>query len=368
MGNDLLKELFQERFHGHEAPVDAGVWEAIASRLPQALPADDGGEGLRDLLQERFDGHEAHVDPGVWEAIGQQLGHGATVGSGAAGMLSGATGWVAGGLAAVLLAGGLYLAMDGPVEEQPHQEMAEMSVPAAESMEAATEEAPSPAAGPETQPQAQTTPATPPTTTSTNTTVTTAPTTATPPAATDARSADGMERPTQGPEERLSPVQTTLERQQEAPGAALVNAIITDLTQRVEDQPEQVVAPAPPARAARDAEDHAHEDHAEPEEAQAFMPITLFMPNVFTPDGDGVNEQYVIEGEGFDHITIKVFSAQNNRLVFSADRLMPWDGTDMQTGQPCPDGYYMVAVEARGLDGRTVPQGKVVWLNRNTMR
>lgn len=367
MGNDLLKELFQERFHGHEAPVDPGVWEAIASRLPDALPADDGGDGLRELFQDRFQGHEAHVDPALWDAIGQQLGHGASVGSGSAGMFSGATGWIAGGVAAVLLAGGLYLALDGPAEEQTRQEMAEVTSAPQETTGQVEVEVPAPATGPELTPEDRPAVTTMPTGSRTAPPM---PTTVSPgPVTGDDEPATGAtEQSSAGPEERLSPVQTMVERQQEAPGAALVDAIITDLTQRVEDQPEQVVAITPPGRVSMETEDQAHEDHVEPEETQSFVPITLFMPNVFTPDGDGVNEEYVIEGEGFDHITIKVFSAQNNRLVFSADRLLPWDGTDMQTGQQCPDGYYMVAVEARGLDGRTVPQGKVVWLNRNTMR
>ena len=58
---------------------------------------------LSGVLQEKFAGHEAPVDPQVWTNISSQLGHGAAAGVGST------AGWWAAGIAATIIAGGFLL-------------------------------------------------------------------------------------------------------------------------------------------------------------------------------------------------------------------------------------------------------------------
>jgi len=86
-----------------------------------------------------------------------------------------------------------------------------------------------------------------------------------------------------------------------------------------------------------------------------------FMPNTFTPNNDGVNDDYRISMVGYTSMLLRVYSLKDNRLVFSTNTGEPW------TGANCEDGMYLVAVEAMTATGQLVSEGKVVWLNRNGM-
>ena len=64
-------------------------------------------------------------------------------------------------------------------------------------------------------------------------------------------------------------------------------------------------------------------------------PAHLSIPNLFTPNGDGVNDMFVIEG--LEHYTSPklVVRDKNNRVVYQSGSYQnSWDGSN------CPDGVY----------------------------
>lgn len=65
------------------------------------------------------------------------------------------------------------------------------------------------------------------------------------------------------------------------------------------------------------------------------------LPNVFTPDNDGINDKYVIDIEGEKFYNLKIYN-YNNELIFeSNDKNTNWDGINFKTGQACnTDIYY----------------------------
>ena len=66
-----------------------------------------------------------------------------------------------------------------------------------------------------------------------------------------------------------------------------------------------------------------------------------------------------------DAAGLRIFSATNNSLVFSADNLeAKWNGRVLNSGQPCEAGMYFYALEVTGTDGRTWSKGEVVRLFR----
>ena len=76
---------------------------------------------------------------------------------------------------------------------------------------------------------------------------------------------------------------------------------------------------------------------------------SLIIPNVFTPNGDGINDVWNIKTiEAFPQCTVSVFE-RNGSLIFQSKGYgQPWDGT--YKGSPIPTGtYYYVIAPANGL-------------------
>lgn len=141
-------------------------------------------------------------------------------------------------------------------------------------------------------------------------------------------------------------------------GAALVDRIITQITDQVEDD----------VRAGVDTNSATFVPQQQPLVVESpvasddLPPVPKpFMPNTFTPNNDGINDVYVVPMDGFTSMLLRVYSMKSNQLVFSTNSGEPW------TGSNCEDGWYMVAVEAMTIDGRLVSEGKAVWLNRTGM-
>ncbi|MCW5899594.1 MAG: gliding motility-associated C-terminal domain-containing protein [Flavobacteriales bacterium] len=341
MRTDGLNELMRARFHGHESPVDPGVWQAIRSNLaPQGVP-------LEDLMRERFDGHEMEAPPNAWQNIQGQLGQGAPAPPAAGTGTWGAWGWAASGLALVAVAVGVYLAVD---QNDAPPAVAELVQEGGQGIPGVSSEAPTGEVLDMADPEHE---------------VTTAG------AGSEARTRPQGTAPTNAPVERgdagealgthaepAAPRDPTIQAgtSQVPEGKRLVEEVLSEMTRSAE--PESTER-AEPAKADKIPSTTPQEQTAQPElELIApAPPPPLFMPNTFTPNGDGVNDTYEVVADGFAQVRIRVFSVHNNQLVFSSDHGAPWDGAN------CSTGHYVVAVEAITEDGRLVTQGKVVYLN-----
>ena len=65
---------------------------------------------------------------------------------------------------------------------------------------------------------------------------------------------------------------------------------------------------------------------------------TLFFPNSFTPNGDGINEQYNVGGKSVDDIEYIAIYNRWGQRIFEAYSNIPWDGTGS------PIGVYTINV------------------------
>jgi gliding motility-associated-like protein len=75
----------------------------------------------------------------------------------------------------------------------------------------------------------------------------------------------------------------------------------------------------------------------------------LFVPNAFSPNGDGFNNTiFPIPGDG---VTIKSFRIYNRwgQMVHDGSIKLAWDGN--YNGEPCPIGVYSYYCEYSTLDG-----------------
>lgn len=75
---------------------------------------------------------------------------------------------------------------------------------------------------------------------------------------------------------------------------------------------------------------------------------TLYIPNVFTPNGDGVNDVYYTPGQNLIDYDLKIYNRWGQLLFHSSDPLKGWDGNF--GGKIIPDGTYVYLIRATGAD------------------
>ncbi len=68
----------------------------------------------------------------------------------------------------------------------------------------------------------------------------------------------------------------------------------------------------------------------------------LYIPTAFTPDGDGLNETFLIKGLGFESYEIWIFSRWGEQVFYSNDINDAWDGTFK--GKQAQDGVYTYTI------------------------
>ncbi len=76
---------------------------------------------------------------------------------------------------------------------------------------------------------------------------------------------------------------------------------------------------------------------------------TLFVPNAFTPNTDGINEKFGVVGQGIGYFNMKIYNAWGE-MVYECNS--PEDGWDGKfRGVDSPVGTYIYTITARGLKG-----------------
>jgi gliding motility-associated-like protein len=90
----------------------------------------------------------------------------------------------------------------------------------------------------------------------------------------------------------------------------------------------------------------------------------IFIPEGFSPNGDGINDKFVIKGAERYQIKFQVYNRWGN-LVFEGNRyLNDWEGTantGIIIGEGLPDGTYYYIVD---LQNGTKPRVGFLTLNR----
>jgi gliding motility-associated-like protein len=89
---------------------------------------------------------------------------------------------------------------------------------------------------------------------------------------------------------------------------------------------------------------------------------SLFIPNIFSPNGDGENDVLFVRGEYIEHIEFAVYDRWGTEVFRCNDIHRGWDGT--YKGAPCHTGVYAYYVIAQFTDGEQLTKKGTVTLVR----
>ncbi|MCZ8285611.1 MAG: gliding motility-associated C-terminal domain-containing protein, partial [Bacteroidia bacterium] len=78
----------------------------------------------------------------------------------------------------------------------------------------------------------------------------------------------------------------------------------------------------------------------------------LTIPNVFTPNGDGVNDIFSLNPINIGDISMTIFDRWGLKMYDTTTTgSLTWDGKT-KSGAPVVDGTYFYIIQAKGLDGK----------------
>jgi gliding motility-associated-like protein len=82
--------------------------------------------------------------------------------------------------------------------------------------------------------------------------------------------------------------------------------------------------------------------------------FTIFAPTAFSPNGDGINDEFFPNGIFFDvqKFELTIYDRWGN-IVYQTTGFEPWDGRDQRTGKPVPEDAYVFVI--KGIDFRKQP-------------
>ncbi len=78
----------------------------------------------------------------------------------------------------------------------------------------------------------------------------------------------------------------------------------------------------------------------------------IYVPNVFTPNGDGVNDTWQVYGTAISSVRLRIYNAWGTQVFATTDLHKGWDGN--QGGQKLPAGLYTYSLEATMQDGSRI--------------
>ena len=76
--------------------------------------------------------------------------------------------------------------------------------------------------------------------------------------------------------------------------------------------------------------------------------MNVYIPNAFTPNGDGINDTFGIKGEGSFAYTLVIFNRWGEKVFESKNPNQQWDGTFHS--KPVQQGEYVYQLTASGRD------------------
>ncbi|WP_305257394.1 T9SS type B sorting domain-containing protein [uncultured Duncaniella sp.] len=77
---------------------------------------------------------------------------------------------------------------------------------------------------------------------------------------------------------------------------------------------------------------------------------SLKCPNAFSPNGDGINDEWKVSYSGIVGFECSIFDRYGHKMISFSDPSQGWDGR--HNGKNVPSGAYYYVIKARGADGK----------------
>jgi len=80
---------------------------------------------------------------------------------------------------------------------------------------------------------------------------------------------------------------------------------------------------------------------------------TVYIPNAFTPNNDGINDYFNVQGIGLTDVKMSIYNRWGQIIYTTDNTAKGWDGTDFYSGTKCPIGVYVYQVSVKSFKGDT---------------
>lgn len=91
--------------------------------------------------------------------------------------------------------------------------------------------------------------------------------------------------------------------------------------------------------------------------------VAIWVPNAFTPNGDGNNDELYVVPRLITDFNIQLYDRWGKLIYETDDMNFRWNGND-SGGQPLPEGVYTYIINAVDFDGERVREGGTITLLR----
>ncbi|HNP16825.1 MAG TPA: gliding motility-associated C-terminal domain-containing protein [Fulvivirga sp.] len=95
---------------------------------------------------------------------------------------------------------------------------------------------------------------------------------------------------------------------------------------------------------------------------ELYLPMKIYLPTAFSPNGDGLNDTFGAVGEGIEKYKLTVYNRWGEEIFASNDVSTKWDG--LHKGTIVPFGAYNYELLAYGKEfGEVHKTGHVIVVN-----
>ena len=84
-----------------------------------------------------------------------------------------------------------------------------------------------------------------------------------------------------------------------------------------------------------------------------YLPIIYNIPNIFSPNGDGANDDYFISVENGAAFEAIIINRWGEEMIALSQLNEKWNGKT-KSGDSATDGVYFILYKITGLDGKVI--------------